>query len=63
MSCVILSPQHPLSAGLTSDSRLVRAYRGERSHNFARKAYIPAPRNAKVETLCAPEHSDAPVTR
>ncbi|MGW9629993.1 uroporphyrinogen decarboxylase [Agromyces sp. NPDC055520] len=31
MACVILSPQHPLSAGLTSDSRLVRAYRGERS--------------------------------
>lgn len=28
---MILPPQHPLSAGLTSDSRLVRAYRGERS--------------------------------
>ena len=26
MSRVILSPQHPLSAGLTGDSRLVRAY-------------------------------------
>lgn len=28
---VILSPQHPLAAGLTSESRLVRAYRGSRS--------------------------------
>lgn len=28
---MILPPQHPLAAGLTSDSRLVRAYRGERS--------------------------------
>lgn len=31
MSRVILSPQHPLSAGRTGDSRLMRAYRGERS--------------------------------
>ena len=28
---MILSPQHPLAAGLTHDSRLVRAYRGLRS--------------------------------
>ncbi|WP_394553945.1 uroporphyrinogen decarboxylase [Agromyces sp. MMS24-JH15] len=28
---MILPPQHPLSAGRTADSRLVRAYRGERA--------------------------------
>jgi uroporphyrinogen decarboxylase len=31
MGGVNLPPQHPLAAGLTEDSRLVRAYRGERS--------------------------------
>ena len=44
MSPVILSAQHPLSAGLTGDSRLVRAYRGERSDTtpvwFMRQARI-----------------------
>ncbi|GGI45230.1 uroporphyrinogen decarboxylase [Agromyces flavus] len=32
---MILSPQHPLAAGLTHDSRLVRAYRGLRSDTLA----------------------------
>ncbi|MFC5857924.1 uroporphyrinogen decarboxylase [Agromyces flavus] len=35
MRRVILSPQHPLAAGLTHDSRLVRAYRGLRSDTLA----------------------------
>lgn len=53
---VILSPQHPLSAGLTSNSRLVRAYRGERADTtpvwFMRQAgrSLPEYRELRVGT-------------
>ncbi|MFE5670245.1 uroporphyrinogen decarboxylase [Agromyces sp. NPDC056523] len=56
MRRVILSPQHPLAAGLTHDSRLVRAYRGLRSDTlpvwFMRQAgrSLPEYRGLRVGT-------------
>ncbi|MBM7503060.1 uroporphyrinogen decarboxylase [Agromyces aurantiacus] len=53
---MILSPQHPLAAGLTHDSRLVRAYRGLRSDTvpvwFMRQAgrSLPEYRELRVGT-------------